>query len=141
MLTVVVSGQSILTKGRIARGSFFTWDNVKWHWPVRSIAAGCRSPAFTIFFAAQSATALIPMLFTGSGNPKKVPSYWGSWSLSNMCSGVSPQMASRSVQSFLYGSPTDTGHAALSLAIGHILCTECMRCGLIIKHFRTNKVL
>jgi len=51
---VTTSGQRILTKGRIAGVEACTGDNVMWHRPVLSTAAGYRSPAVAVidFFAA-----------------------------------------------------------------------------------------
>jgi len=54
-----------------------------------------------------------------------------------------PQMASRSVQSFLQGSRTwqtdrQTDQATQSVATARILCTECVRCGLKIASVKSE---
>jgi len=80
---IIICGQSILTKNRIARGGFFTGDNAM----TPSIAVGCNSPAVVSVLRIECLLLLrtpqqrLPVLFKRAGQPPTIASSrGGSWS-------------------------------------------------------------
>jgi len=75
----IASGQSVLTKSRIA-GRTFGGNNVMWLRPVGSIAVGCSIRAIMPllktgwFLLLPPPQQRLPMLFSGSDNPQVAPS-------------------------------------------------------------------